>query len=142
MLGSLLTSAARASRSVRVWRSALLFAGALGLAVISLQSTPAAHASTALHYQRGYYLDNGWYCYGWSNGAYHCTAHWHRTASGQLVSDNPAWVPNSAATSGSSSSGGSRGGGTHPTSGGGGVSTAPAGIGSCFWSHTAERAAS
>ena len=133
MLGSLLTSAARASRSVRVWRSALLFAGALGLAVISLQSTPAAHASTALHYQRGYYLDNGWYCYGWSNGAYHCTAHWYRTSSGQLVSDNPAWVPNSAATSGSSSSGGShgsRGGGTHPTGGGGGVSTAPAGIGS------------
>lgn len=102
MLGSLKTSAARASRSVRVWRGALLFAGALGLAVTlitSMQTTPAAHASTSLHYQRGYYLTNGWYCYGWATGAYHCTARWHRAADGHIVSDNPAWVPNGLSTS-------------------------------------------
>src|SRR6476646_9990237 len=67
MLGSLIFSAARASRSVRVWRGALLLVGALGLAVATFQTIPSAQASTALHYQRGYYLDNGWYCYGWAN---------------------------------------------------------------------------
>ena len=130
MLGSLLTSASRATRSVRVWRSALLFAGALGLAVISLQTMPSAHASTALHYQPGYYLDNGWYCYGWSNGAYHCTAHWHRTSSGQIISDNSAWVPNSVASSYSSTSYTSRSSSTTTRSTSSSVSAAPAGIGS------------
>lgn len=105
MLGSLITSAARVSRSVRVWRGALLLVGALGLAVATFQTIPSAHASTALHYQRGYYLDNGWYCYGWANGAYHCTTRWHRAANGQIVSDNSAWVPNSASTGSSGSSG-------------------------------------
>jgi len=133
VLGSLLISATRAARSVRVWRSAFLFAGALGLAVISLQtSAPSAHASSALHYQRGYYLDSGWYCYGWADGAYHCTAHWHRASNGQIISDNPAWVPNgvsSSSSASSSSSGGSHAGGTHPSGGGGATSAAPAGIG-------------
>lgn len=100
MLGSLLTSAARASRSVRMWRSAILFAGALGLAIASMPTAPAAHASTSLHYQRGYYLTNGWYCYGWANGAYHCTMRWHRASDGHIISDNPAWVPNGLTSSG------------------------------------------
>lgn len=100
MLGSLLTSAARASRSVRMWRSAILFVGALGLAVASMPTAPAAHASTSLRYQRGYYLANGWYCYGWTNGAYHCTARWHRSPDGHIISDNPAWVPNGLSSSG------------------------------------------
>jgi surface antigen len=52
----------------------------------------SAHASPGLHYQRGLYLDNGWLCEGWANGAYHCTAHWHWSG-GRLVSDNQAWVP-------------------------------------------------
>jgi surface antigen len=124
--GSIISSVARASRSVRVWRTALLTAGALGFALVSMQTTPAAHASTGLHYQRGYYLDNGWYCYGWANGAYHCTAHWHRGANGHIISDNTAWVPNNGATSGGGTGGAkSRGG----SGGSGGVSRAPGGIG-------------
>ena len=102
MLGTLFSATAHAPRSARVWRGALLLTGALGLAVVSLQSIPSAHAATALRYQRGYYLDNGWYCYGWASGAYHCTTRWHRAANGQIVSDNPSWVPNSLATSSNS----------------------------------------
>lgn len=71
-------------------------AGALGI-VVQVAPIATAHASAGLYYQQGYYLDNGWLCYGWSNGAYHCTIHWHRTSSGQLVSDNAAWVPNYSA---------------------------------------------
>lgn len=74
-------------------------AGVFGLALVAAQFTPAstAHAAIDLQYQSGYYLDNGWYCYGWTSGVYrtwHCTQHWHRAANGQLVSDNTAWVPN------------------------------------------------
>ncbi len=32
-------------------------------------------------------------CYGWANGSYHCTQRWHRSG-GQLISENPGWVPN------------------------------------------------
>jgi surface antigen len=100
VLGSLLSSAARASRSARGWRGALLFAGALGVAFVSFQAAPATHASTSLRYQRGYYLTNGWYCYGWSSGAYHCTTRWHRTSDGRIISDNPSWVPNGLSSGG------------------------------------------
>lgn len=86
----------RASRALSAMRVSLMLVGMLGLAVFAAQSmpTPTAHAASWLFYQRGYYLDNGWMCYGWSNGAYHCTHHWHRAANGTLVSENTAWVPN------------------------------------------------
>lgn len=71
--------------------------GVLGLSgAAALVPTSTAHAAVLLQYQSGYYLDNGWYCYGWANGMYRCTHRWHRAASGAVVSDNPAWVPNSA----------------------------------------------
>lgn len=60
-------------------------------------SSPTANASGSLYYQRGYYVANGMLCYGWSNGTYHCTSHWHRSGS-QLISDNPSWVPNYGTT--------------------------------------------
>ena len=54
-------------------------------------------AIVALHYQRGYSVQGGsWLCYGWPSGAYHCTQHWRRTASGIYVSLNPPWVPSQA----------------------------------------------
>ena len=83
----------------RRWKSiailAIACAGILGVVTQALQSSSAAPNAGALnyHWQSGYYLDNGWLCYGWSNGAYHCTVHWHK-AGNTLVSDNPAWVPN------------------------------------------------
>lgn len=88
-----LNTAVRSPRGIV--RVALALAGVFGLAVVATQmsSAPAAHASNGLHYQRGTYVDNGWLCYGWSNGAYHCTQRWHRIGN-QLVSDNPNWVPN------------------------------------------------
>lgn len=57
-------------------------------------SVAPAHAAGRLvyRYQRGYYLDHGWLCYGWPSGVYHCTAHWRRVG-GKFVSLNPAWVP-------------------------------------------------
>lgn len=137
MLDSLLTSVARASRLVRTWRGALLLTGALGLAAVSMQTVPAAHASTGLHYQRGYYLDNGWYCYGWSTGAYHCTSHWHRASNGAIISDNASWVPNglsgsttsTSSTSSTTTHATSTSTTTSSTSSGGQVLPAPSGIG-------------
>lgn len=79
-------------------RSALVLSGVLGLAVIGASAALAPQAGAAgnlwYHYQRGYYLDNGWLCYGWANGVYHCTTHWRRDASGRLISDHASWVPN------------------------------------------------
>jgi hypothetical protein len=91
------------ARSLRVVPASIALAGVVGLtlSVTLFTAAPAANAAASaswLHYQRGYYLDNGWLCYGWSNGAYHCTHHWHR-AGGRLISDNPAWVPNYGLTS-------------------------------------------
>jgi Transglycosylase-like domain len=82
--------------AIGVRRSARVLAGVLGLTILAtvVASAPAAHAAPSLRYQRGYYVSGSWLCYGWSSGTYHCTRHWHRTANGRLVSDNPAWVPN------------------------------------------------
>lgn len=78
---------------------ALLVAGTLATGMAGITS-PAAHASGALRYQRGYSVQNGWLCYGWTNGSYHCTQHWRRSGS-QLISENPSWVPNNGGGSGS-----------------------------------------
>lgn len=67
------------------------------IAGVLLQAQGTAQAAS-LTYARGYSVQGSWLCYGWSNGAYHCTQHWHRDASGKLVSDNPAWVPNVGGT--------------------------------------------
>jgi hypothetical protein len=84
-------------RSLPVVPVAIALAGIVGLTLSATLFTaaPTADAASAswLYYQRGYYVDNGWLCYGWSNGVYHCTHSWHR-AGGRLISDNPAWVPN------------------------------------------------
>lgn len=99
-------------------RAALTLAGVFGLSLVATQFIPSAtaHAAPGLHYQRGYSVQGSWLCYGWSSGAYHCTQRWHRSG-GRLVSDNPAWVPNSGSTGSSAqgaagkASGGSSGGG-------------------------------
>lgn len=83
-------------------RVALRTVAALGgVAVLSMFGVQAgsgtAHAATYLRYQRGLYVDNGWLCEGWPNGAYHCTQHWHRDSAGHLISDNQAWVPTGGA---------------------------------------------
>lgn len=75
----------------------------LGVAAIVAVSAPSnsgdvAHASQGLSYAPGYSVQHGWLCYGWSNGAYHCTQQWFRNSAGQLVSGNPAWVPNTQQT--------------------------------------------
>ncbi len=76
-------------------RAALTIAGAFGFTVLASQvgSAGTVHAAGGLHYSRGYSVQGSWLCYGWNNGAYHCTQHWHRSG-GHLVSDNPRWVPN------------------------------------------------
>jgi len=82
-------------------RFALVFVGAVALTVATVQASgiTQAHAASWLRYQRGYYVDQGWMCYGWTN-EYHCTQHWYRTSSGALVSTNPAWVPNGLSNAG------------------------------------------
>jgi hypothetical protein len=64
----------------------------VSLLVGSMQQSARAAGKLSYHYQRGYYLNHGWLCYGWPNGAYHCTAHWHYVH-GRPVSLHPAWVP-------------------------------------------------
>jgi len=81
---------------------AALLGAAFVAALGASGSMPTADAASGLHYQRGYYVANGMLCYGWANGVYHCTGHWHRSGS-SLVSDNPSWVPNAASTGGTSS---------------------------------------
>jgi surface antigen len=70
------------------------------LAALLLVGVPTgsgtAHAAPGLQYRYGLYIDNGWLCRGWANGAYHCTRHWHRDRAGRLISDNQAWVPTGA----------------------------------------------
>ncbi len=82
-------------------RLAAVAAAIIGLTLLAAQITPAqtARASASwLFYHQGYYLDNGWLCYGWNSGAYRCTQHWHRAANGTLISDHAAWVPNGLPT--------------------------------------------
>jgi hypothetical protein len=76
---------------------AAVVGGVAALSIVALPGAGTAHAASGLSYRQGLYLDNGWLCRGWSNGAYHCTHHWHRSRSGQVISDNPAWVPNGGA---------------------------------------------
>lgn len=85
----------RRMRTRSLVHAALALASVLGLGLLATQFNPTgtAHASGGLHYQRGYSVQGSWLCYGWSNGVYHCTQHWHRSGS-QLISGNPSWVPN------------------------------------------------
>jgi hypothetical protein len=70
------------------------------LSLVGVQTgSGTAQAAPGLQYRYGLYLDNGWLCRGWANGAYHCTHHWHRDRAGNLISDNQAWVPTSAGSS-------------------------------------------
>ena len=84
---------------------ALILSGGLAATLIggAALSTPVQARGASLQYHPGYTVEGSWLCYGWSNGAYHCTQHWHRSHGG-LVSDNPAWVPNVGAHSASTSS--------------------------------------
>jgi hypothetical protein len=81
------------SRIAVIVVSSLTFAAVLGIGLVSSQSD-TAFASSWLPYQKGYYATQGWMCYGWSNGTWHCTHHWYRTNAGTLISENNAWVPN------------------------------------------------
>jgi transglycosylase-like protein with SLT domain len=93
-------SVRRMVSSIRVAPKALFITGTLAatFAGASIAVPATAQASSWLQYQRGYSVQNGWYCYGWANGAYHCTHHWGRAANGRLVSYNTAWVPNYGAS--------------------------------------------
>ena len=68
-----------------------LFLAAGLLTALALPITASAHAAP-LRYRRGYSVQGSWLCYGWVNGAYHCTQHW-RVSGGRYVSLNPTWVP-------------------------------------------------
>src|SRR5258705_9860227 len=76
-------------------RSSLVLATVLGLSslVMMAATAPTASAATRLYYQRGYYLQAGWVCYGWANGAHSCNHPWSRTSNGHLVSQNVKWAP-------------------------------------------------
>ena len=83
-----------AASNLHVARKALFVTGALAATFTGAAAAAPVHAQGAnLWYHRGYQVEGSWFCYGWANGAYHCTQHWHH-ANGGIVSDNPAWVPN------------------------------------------------
>ena len=89
-------------QTLGLMRSRLLVAGVLGLSLVAAQigTAPKAHAAPASrhYYQRGYYLDNSWLCYGWTDGAYRCTHYWHRSTDGTLIFGHASWVPNHGET--------------------------------------------
>lgn len=89
-------SVRRVASNFRAAPKALFVTGVLSatFAGASIAVPAPAQASSGLHYQRGYSVQQGWYCYGWANGAYHCTHHWGRASNGHLVSYNTSWVPN------------------------------------------------
>jgi len=103
-------SITRAFRSSRLARTCLTLGGALALVLAISAFTAGPAQAASFRFQRGYSVQHGWLCYGWPNGALHCTSHWHRTASGKLVSDNSAWVPNVGGTTSGGGGGGSSGG--------------------------------
>lgn len=77
---------------------AVIAVGALAATFAGAAVSAPVHAQGAnLWYSRGYKVEGSWLCYGWANGAYHCTQHWYRSG-GKLVSTNPAWVPNYGST--------------------------------------------
>ena len=114
-------SITRAFRSSRLARTGLTLGGALALVLAISAFTAGPAQAASFRFQRGYSVQHGWLCYGWPNGALHCTSHWRRTASGELVSYNPSWVPNvRGSTEAVAVSGGS--------AGGGGGGSAPGGV--------------
>ena len=117
-------SITRAFHSSRLARSGLTLGGALALtlAVSAFAASPAQAASFRFH--RGYSVQHGQLCYGWPNGAFHCTSRWRRTASGALISNNPRWVPNVRSSGGSGTARAGGGGATLSYSGG----AAPGGV--------------
>jgi hypothetical protein len=80
-------------RIATIVASSLTLAATLGIGMVAKQGD-TAFASSWLPYHRGYYTTQGWMCYGWANGAWHCTSHWYRTGAGTPISENTAWVPN------------------------------------------------
>ncbi|HEV2238195.1 MAG TPA: transglycosylase SLT domain-containing protein, partial [Ktedonobacterales bacterium] len=80
-------------RIVTFVASSIALAAVFGTGLIARQGD-TAFASSWLPYHQGYYTTQGWMCYGWTNGTWHCTSHWYRTGAGTLVSQNTAWVPN------------------------------------------------
>lgn len=80
--------------------SAVDLAAFSDMADMQAQATAQAHSATTLRYQRGYSVQGNWLCYGWANGAYHCTQHWYRASSGAYVSLNPSWVASQASAGG------------------------------------------
>jgi len=116
---TLFHSITRTFRSSRLARMGLALGGALALTLTLMAFAASPAQAASLRYHRGYSVQHRYLCYGWPNGALHCTTRWHRTRSGALVSDNPRWVPNVRNTGGGGSAGGTGG-----SSGG----SAPAGI--------------
>ena len=79
--------------------------GLLALATLNGLATPPAHAQgVTFRYARGYSVQHGsWLCYGWPDGALHCTQHWRRSG-GRYVSLRPSWVPSTGSAQTSHSS--------------------------------------
>lgn len=98
---------------------------ALASFYVSVAGTTHA-AGLSFTFVRGYTVQQGWLCYGWNSGVYHCTQHWRRDAAGHAISDNPRFVPNGQAADGTV---------THPvapttgSSGSGPAGSAPSGTG-------------
>ena len=86
----------------RVFSSLVGVVCTLAVAVAMLGGQPVTAAAAHFRFVGGYSTQwvggRHWLCYGWSNGAYHCTQWWH-VSGGRYVSGNPRWVPSQ--TSGS-----------------------------------------
>lgn len=143
----------RAFQALDFKRVAFVLTGVLGASVVATQvvAVPVAQAAT-FNYTPGYSIQQGWLCYGWGNGALHCTQYWYRDGAGRLISDTPSWVPSAGYSTytGASYTTSSAGGTSYsqPASSGSspattswnssGADSAPAGIGQ--WTYTGRAA--
>jgi surface antigen len=119
-------------------RTLAVLGGIAAFSVVGMQAGGnTAHAAPGLTYHYGLYVDNGWLCRGWSNGAYHCTQHWYRDRAGNLVSLNQPWVPTGAGVAASTGAG-QASAPAAPNNVSWGTTSAPAGISQ--WAYTGHPA--
>jgi|GEM_PF-3366270 surface antigen len=86
---------------------ALLLGSALfsGLHTAHAAAATAQSAPSSRDFRYGNYLSNGWFCFGFSSGIYHCTQHYHYV-NGRAVSLNPGFVPNGTSGTAAATTGG------------------------------------
>jgi len=93
-----LASLNRKARGVNYLRRVAIICGLLVTLFAATAAVTGAQAAS-IRYVRGWSVQNGMLCYGFSNGTWHCTSYWKRV-NGLYISLRPAFVPSQGSSSG------------------------------------------